>query len=238
MSKMFFKNELINKKVKEYLEENMLKNHKNKFGYLVIHKKDFHHICIISNCPEWFDIYLEFNHQLIDPVVIKALSRVEDFEWDENILISSKLALPKVLDQAKTYDISRGHTFVLHDYKQNLAILSIFDDRPLKTNDFFIDREKMYLLLVKTHQKLLSLYEKFEIPTKKNIGLSKRENEILHWASIGKTYQEISKIIGIKECSIKFHMKNITNKLGAINSRHAIKLAYELKLLKQISYDF
>ncbi len=40
MSTIFLKN-LINKKVKEYLEDNILKNLKNKFGYLVIHKRIF-----------------------------------------------------------------------------------------------------------------------------------------------------------------------------------------------------
>ncbi|WP_235667869.1 helix-turn-helix transcriptional regulator [Candidatus Williamhamiltonella defendens] len=80
----------------------------------------------------------------------------------------------------------------------------------------------MSFLLVKRHQQLLSLYEIFEIPNK-NISFSKRENEIFHWVSIGRiTYQEISKIIGIKKRSIKFHMKNITNKLGEINLRHTI----------------
>ncbi|HGJ5854337.1 LuxR C-terminal-related transcriptional regulator [Arsenophonus nasoniae] len=235
MANPFFKNKLINNQIKDHLEENLHENKENKFGYFIINKRKLDDICIINNHTDWFDLYLSVNHQMIDPVVIKSLSRIEDFEWDEEILISSKIYLPKVMNQAKKYDIYRGHTFILHDYNHCLVLLSIFDNQSYKETNFIINREKLSLLLIKTHQKMLYLYEKFNGNFKISIGITKRETEILYWSSFGKTYSEVSVILGIKPYTVKFHMRNIVKKLNAINAKHAIKLATELKLLTHFS---
>ncbi len=77
----------------------------------------------------------------------------------------------------------------------------------LKTKMIFIDRETMYFLLVK-HIRSYFLFMKYLKYLLKILAFQKEKNEILHWVSIGRTtYQEISKIIGIKKCNIKFHMK-------------------------------
>lgn len=58
-----------------------------------------------------------------------------------------------------------------------------------------------------------------------------RENEMLYWASMGKTYGEIAAIAGISVSAVKFHMSNIVAKLGVSNVRQAIRLGMELKLI-------
>lgn len=57
--------------------------------------------------------------------------------------------------------------------------------------------------------------------------LSKREKEVLRWLKEGKSSMEISKVIGISERTINFHIYNIIRKLGAINRIHAVALAVE-----------
>ncbi|HDL8001096.1 TPA: helix-turn-helix transcriptional regulator, partial [Yersinia enterocolitica] len=54
------------------------------------------------------------------------------------------------------------------------------------------------------------------------------------WASVGKTYAEISIILGIKRSTVKFHIGNVVRKLGVLNAKHAIRLGIELKLIKPI----
>lgn len=79
---------------------------------------------------------------------------------------------------------------------------------------------------------MLSLYKELEgvTPHGRKILLSPRENEILHWASMGKTYQEIAMILDIGISTVKYHMRNVVSKLGVSNAKHAIKLAAELHL--------
>lgn len=229
----FYANEEINSKIKFILNERLLENKEIKFGYFIISKKDLNDICIINNHPEWFDLYVKHRHQMVDPVVLKALSRIESFDWDEEIMISSKLVLPKVMLHAKEYLINSGHTFIIHDYKNNLALLSIFNhDTIKKEGGTLLNIEKQFSLFVKIHQKLLSLYEFFEKDNKASgINITKRENEILYWAAIGKTYKEIAIILSITEYTVKFHMAKIVNKLAAVNAKHAIRLASDAKLI-------
>lgn len=232
----FFQNKKINNDIKKFLEENLSKKKDCKFGYFIINKRNLNEICIINNYPEWFDLYVECNHQMVDPVVIKSLSRVKCFSWDEDISTSSKLALPEVMQEAKKYCIDNGYTFILHDCKNNLALLSIFNNYLLESEkEILLNKEKLFFLLMEAHQRMLSEYDSRggsdKVGSRGSICITKKENDILYWASIGKTYNEISIIAGIKDCTVKFHMGNIVKKLGAVNAKHAIRLASDLKLV-------
>lgn len=52
-----------------------------------------------------------------------------------------------------------------------------------------------------------------------------REQECLAWMAKGRSNGDIAKILNISERTIKFHVKNIMNKLGADNRTHAIAIA-------------
>ncbi|HEN3643903.1 TPA: helix-turn-helix transcriptional regulator, partial [Yersinia enterocolitica] len=65
---------------------------------------------------------------------------------------------------------------------------------------------------------------------------SKRENEIIYWASVGKSYQEIALILGIQSTTVKHHMGKVVKKLGVTNAKHAIGLAVELQLIRPIYF--
>lgn len=64
--------------------------------------------------------------------------------------------------------------------------------------------------------------------------LTKRENEVLHWVSAGKTYWEISVILGIKEGTVKFHMGNVVRKLDVCSAKQAIIASVELEFTKSV----
>jgi LuxR family quorum-sensing system transcriptional regulator ExpR len=63
---------------------------------------------------------------------------------------------------------------------------------------------------------------------------SKRENEVLYFASLGKTYQEIGILLNIKLSTVKFHSGNALRKLGVTNIRQGIRIASELQLIKPV----
>ena len=133
------------------------------------------------------------------------------------------------IDESVQYDIYQGQTFPLHDYLNNLVVLSVISP---KHSGIDIEKYRPHFLrfLVQLHQKTLNLYSQHQ--QKKNVFLSPRERQILKWVSAGKTYAEISVILSIAERTVKFHMGNIMKKLGVNNARHAIKLGTELRLLE------
>jgi len=58
-----------------------------------------------------------------------------------------------------------------------------------------------------------------------DILLSKREQECLAWMAKGRSNAEIAAIIEISERTVKFHIKNIMEKLNACNRTEAVAIA-------------
>lgn len=238
---MFFDNKQINNSIKNYLDKALERYGDVKYAYAIINKKNTTEMTVISNRPDWFEVYLENNYQHIDPVVITALNRITSFPWDENIMINLDLKLPKIFNMVKSYDITNGYTFIVHDNKNNLALLSIMTDKCCISDINKLiecNKDKLQALLITVHDKTMSIYRDVDIkPHRKKENeeiFSRRENEILHWSSVGKTYQEIAIILGVKLGTVKFHMGKVVKKLGVMNGKHAIRLGIELKLIRPV----
>ncbi|MTH45256.1 helix-turn-helix transcriptional regulator [Intestinirhabdus alba] len=198
------------------------------YAYAIMNKKDPSQMRIFNNNPTWFNIYLERKYQFIDPVIIRALSSVEDFFWENKVSLTSGYNLTRIFNESYEHNVYQGRTFPLHDYMNNLVVLSIISqkDSGIEMN---LCRSHIMLFLVQLHQKTLNLYSK--VNQKKNVFLSPREQQILKWVSSGKTYAEVAVILSITERTVKFHMSNAMKKLGVNNARHAVKLGMELRLL-------
>jgi two-component system response regulator NreC len=64
------------------------------------------------------------------------------------------------------------------------------------------------------------------------VSLTPREQEILIWVRDGKSTGEIALILKISQDTVKFHMKNIFQKLNATSRSQAIAIAIENKLIE------
>jgi LuxR family quorum-sensing system transcriptional regulator ExpR len=245
VSNSFFNDETINTTIKNDLEGKLSEYSNVKYAFAIMNKRNPANFAIISNGTEWFEFYTENNYQFIDPVLITASRRITPFSWDENIMIDPGLKLPRIFDMAKNYNVVNGYTFVLHDHNHNLVVLSIMIDKHCDYNieeRIIANQDKLQMLLITTHDKLTAFYKEINSPTyfdkMNNKGIfSKRENEIIYWASMGKSYQEIALILGIKLTTIKYHIGNAVKKLGVTNAKHAIRLGVELQLIRPVLPD-
>jgi DNA-binding CsgD family transcriptional regulator len=61
--------------------------------------------------------------------------------------------------------------------------------------------------------------------------LTPKEIEILSWVKEGKTNWEIAQIQDVSERTVKFHVANILQKLGASTRAHAVSIALERGLM-------
>ncbi len=62
------------------------------------------------------------------------------------------------------------------------------------------------------------------------VSLTTREKEILGWIRDGKSTGEISSVLAISQDTVKYHVKNIFQKLNATNRSQAIAIAIENRL--------
>ncbi|GKW17899.1 LuxR family transcriptional regulator [Pectobacterium actinidiae] len=241
MSPLFSSSEIISRVIKGHFNENLDHYDGVKFSFMVLNKKNPSEMIIISSYPdEWVNLYKENKYQHIDPVVLASFNKISPFSWEKSLVINTRLQLAKIFDLSKKYNIINGYTFVLHDHGDNLAMLSIIVDSSYPDDvDAFIEEKKdtFQMLLIDAYEKIISLCREM-IESKKQLNnkeiFSQRENEILYWASMGKTYLEVAIILGIKTSTVKFHIGNVVKKLGVLNAKHAIRLGVELQLIKPV----
>ncbi|WP_233976895.1 helix-turn-helix transcriptional regulator [Pectobacterium versatile] len=241
MSPLFSSSEIISRVIKCHFNENLDHYDGIKFSFMVLNKKNPSEMLIISSYPdEWVNLYKENKYQHIDPVVLASFNKISPFSWEKSLVINTRLQLAKIFDLSKKYNIINGYTFVLHDHGDNLAMLSIIVDSSYPDDvDTFIEEKKdtFQMLLIDAYEKIISLCREM-IESKKQLNnkeiFSQRENEILYWASMGKTYLEVAIILGIKTSTVKFHIGNVVKKLGVLNAKHAIRLGVELQLIKPV----
>jgi LuxR family transcriptional regulator len=129
--------------------------------------------------------------------------------------------------------LSRGMTIPVHLPGGRFAVVSaILDDsRSDKRGLVNNTREVMFHL---THQFNGMIHDKgfeeqVEVPPP--IRLSPRELECLRWAAGGKTAWEIGKILNRSVETVRLHLKNAKQKLGAANMAHAIAKAAQFGML-------
>ncbi|MEQ9847105.1 helix-turn-helix transcriptional regulator [Pectobacterium brasiliense] len=241
MSPLFSSSEIISRVIKGHFNENLDHYDGVKFSFMVLNKKNPSEMIIISSYPdEWVNLYKENKYQHIDPVVLASFNKISPFSWEKSLVINTRLQLAKIFALSKKYNIINGYTFVLHDHGDNLAMLSIIVDSSYPDDvDTFIEEKKdtFQMLLIDAYEKIISLCREM-IENKKQLNnkeiFSQRENEILYWASMGKTYLEVAIILGIKTSTVKFHIGNVVKKLGVLNAKHAIRLGVELQLIKPV----
>ncbi|WP_129543589.1 LuxR family transcriptional regulator [Serratia sp. 1D1416] len=245
MFSVFNENQTITEKLRDYIDGKISSLGSPEYAYTVISKKNPSNVLIISSYPdEWVNLYRANNFQLTDPVILTAFKRTSPFSWDENITLMSNLKLTRIFSLSKQYNIINGFTFVLHDQMNNLALLSVIIDSKEQSElaarlsseggclqMWLIDiNEQMYRL---TEPVLYGKFGKQKPPAEiDDKGMfTARENEVLYWASMGKTYAEVALIVGISVSTVKFHMGNIVTKLGVSNARQAVRLGVELGLI-------
>jgi LuxR family transcriptional regulator, quorum-sensing system regulator CviR len=65
----------------------------------------------------------------------------------------------------------------------------------------------------------------------KMIELTPRERDVLLWLKCGRSTEEIAAILKISGRTVKYHVSNVIDKLGAENRLHALAIAMERGLL-------
>ncbi|MEN4921571.1 helix-turn-helix transcriptional regulator [Achromobacter spanius] len=64
--------------------------------------------------------------------------------------------------------------------------------------------------------------------------LSERQAACLHWSAAGKTSWETSRILGVSESTVNFHLRNACTRLGVRGRRAAVIAALRLGLLDPV----
>lgn len=192
-------------------------------GIISIGDKDGNIVRVINHSypMEWLERYVAEGFIEIDPVIRYNIEIGKTALWKEATAIYNSDDNKRLMEMASKYGLNYGIVSGIENYKGTVfSFASATDD--------FTEYHKLIIDILTPH--LHNALKRICIANNiKNVNFSKREAEVLEWMKEGKTDWEISAILAIQECTVKFHVKNIRHKLGATSKAHAIAMAVELE---------
>ncbi len=183
-----------------------------------------YNIINISYPSEWLELYVSQRFDKIDPIVKENWLSFRLQYWADTYKRhnSSKM----FISHAEDVGLRAGYTDGLRNFKGNEGSLFSFAGASVERHP----RTEVILkyIVPNLHQALARVLCKQRTC---NSRLSLREKEVLKWLKQGKSTWEISVILSISQDTVKFHIKNIMQKLDAVNRSQAVAVAMEQGLI-------
>lgn len=176
----------------------------------------------------WVSHYLLNNYVLNDPVLNRATSAEEPFNWAE---LEPTDAEMKVIIAAREFRIGQsGYTIPRTDKLGRKSILSINSTTPADEWLEFLDINAADIESLATDLHVKAVAEAFadttDVPQ-----LSPREYECLKWTAQGKTYSEIAIILDLSEHTVRSYLKMTRLKLDSVSLAQAVAKASSMQII-------
>ena len=201
------------------------------FAYMKVnaHSADENSQLLITTYSEqWEKRYAQKRYETKDPVVRNSFLGVLPFDWGD-VAVSSASAR-NFFGEAAEFGVSpQGVSIPIRAPNGARALFSISS----RESSIEWQRMKKYLISDFTYLGFLihTAVSKFNAENDNSVKLSPREQEVLHWASKGKSCWETGKILNISERTVNFYTQNASAKLGATTKTQAVAMAIQRKLL-------
>lgn len=176
----------------------------------------------ISYPHEWLEIYLSRKFYLIDPVFKNNFTNFGLQYWPDTYKTSAPPA--EYLSLAVNYGLRDGYTYGVKNKKGTEGSLFSINCKSSVSRKSRAFHRRVAVILTHIAPHLhQTLYRIFVPSNKKHMKpLSSREIEILNWIKEGKSSWDTSKILGISESTVNFHITNVMQKLDAVSRPQAV----------------
>lgn len=181
-----------------------------------------------SNYPDrWLDHYFSNNYLGIDPLIQRASQEVGSVVWSSD----SFQTQPEFWEEASAHGIRYGWAMATRGPHMATGLLSLARSYQPITSSELDETEMKLVWLSHLMQGYISAAESSMFIPESAHQLTDREREVLRWSAVGKTAEEIGKILGITERTVTFHVTSSLYKLDVTNKTQAVAKALLLKLI-------
>lgn len=185
-------------------------------------------IAISNLSDQWCSRYEQLDYAQIDPAALHCRTRVTPTLWwteSYSELASRDQQTAAFVEEARGFGLRSGVSFPIHGSGGAWGMLSLSCEQELASTRPRLERSMPYNQLLSGY--VFEAATRAVVPKRPTDGqeLTAREMECIAWCAEGKTSWEISKILGISERTVFFHMQNASRKLGASNRIQAVTLA-------------
>lgn len=168
---------------------------------------------------EWEIDFLHGKYQIFSDIISRVKSKITPLMWN-----AEEVNVPDLKSLAEKFNIKSGISFLIR-ISSDVIIFTLYFDQEDKTFISLYQSEKYKITF-----EILELFEMF-YKKEEGVPLTGRESEILNFLKIGKTYSEIAYILGISERTVRFHVRNILDKLDVSSVKYAIFKATSLQII-------
>jgi LuxR family quorum sensing-dependent transcriptional regulator len=184
------------------------------------------HVLLAAWPQEWSKRYFSGGYIYRDPTIRLVRQGTPAFMWSEiGSLCSPTLAEKALMSEATSFHLHQGFTVTLSTIERQRIGFSIAGER----------------LEIDPYQRLtLELVSAYAIGSAiiltggnedRERHLSRRQLEVLHWASEGLTVEHIADRLGISCHTAEMHLRNVREKLGVASTLHAVAEAFRLGII-------
>jgi LuxR family transcriptional regulator, quorum-sensing system regulator BjaR1 len=177
--------------------------------------------------PNWAHHYAHSGHAARDPMVERAIHRLDPFIWSE-VEVADREAR-RVLNEAGDFGIRDGFVAPIHHLDGSMWGVSLGAAYRLDLSPD--ERAAAHLLALYFGAQGELLTRGCSAPAKRRPLLSPRQRECLQWARYGKTDWEISEILSISQATVIDHMAEAKRRLGVHTRTQAVIEALTLGLI-------
>ncbi len=183
-----------------------------------------HNIVNASYPNGWVSLYLRNRHAEVDPVLRYRMQSGSNMQlWANTYRHAMSTTEQESEAKVRGFSLLTGLTPTQCDLDLGLSSFFSFvsDSVPVPSRY----RSVLAYLSTYLHGALLRITAS---PRSESIDiLSPREKTVLNWIRHGKTNWEISKILGVSERTVRFHVEGIFNKLNVTSRTQAVAYAME-----------
>ncbi|MBI5468312.1 MAG: LuxR family transcriptional regulator [Deltaproteobacteria bacterium] len=174
----------------------------------------------LSYPEEWLTMYADGGFAGKDPVLLYNQDSPRPFFWSDSLRVYSDKEHRGLMNDAAEFGLRYGVSSGVKSPEKGVASIFSFSGE----RNSFRERHLKLLDMVTphVHQALLRLIGG---PLNPSHGLSARELEVLGLMKRGVSYREVSISLNISLRTVKYHVRNIKDKLYAVNKAHAIAIA-------------
>lgn len=188
----------------------------------------------VTYSPEWQKHYAQSGYVDLDPIVRAGLGGILPIDWAE--IDRGDPIIRKFFGEALELDVgANGLSIPIRGRTGEFALFSVTSDQS-ESDWRAMKRELIRDLMVVAfnfHAAALRACGAEEEPA---THLPLREASCLRWKALGKTDDEIGRILGISPHTVRFHLESARARLQTANTTHTVAKALAVGLIN-MSYE-
>jgi DNA-binding CsgD family transcriptional regulator len=185
--------------------------------------REFNSVINVSYSNDWLYAYGSNGYANVDPVLQAVLTTFKTQVWEQTYKTATSPKQLEFVEEARSCGLTHGMTTGMLERGRGFASFFSFAGGDAENTNRY--KGLLEYLLPYLHRILIA---NIHTPQANRVkGLSPREMMVLEWMKQGKTNWEISRIIGVSERTVRFHVESIFMKLDVGSRTQAVAFAIE-----------